>query len=164
MKIKVEKALNASALKTFEEACFMYPVPDLEDIQEKLPLEAAAEVKYRGDFTGRLLIETRGGLFQAIAVNMLSIQDPTGEQKTDALGEIANIICGNVIPALGGVSQGYRIEAPKIIPLSESQNNLLGEPLVWTVINLNQGRADLKFYVDGYYPVPEKKLDQSVSG
>ena len=157
MKIKVEKVLNASALKTFEEACFMYPVPELEDIQEKLPLEAAAEVKYRGDFTGRMMIETRGGLFRAIAVNMLSSEDPSGEQKMDALGEIANIICGNVIPALGGVRQGYRIEAPKNIPLSETQNNLLGEPLVWMVLNLNQGRADLKFYVDGYYPAPEKK-------
>ena len=157
MKTRVENALKEAGLKTFEETCFMYPVPELKDLQEMLPLEAAAEVKYRGDFTGRLLIETRGGLFKAIAVNMLSIQDPTGEQKTDALGEIANIICGNVIPALGGVRQGYRIEAPKNIPLSETQNNLLGEPLVQTVINLNQGRVDLKFYVDGYYPVPEKR-------
>jgi len=157
MKTKVEKALKAAVLKTFEETCYLYPVPELKDIQELLPLEAAAEVKYRGDFTGRILIETRGGLFRAIAVNMLSNQDPTGAQKMDALGEIANIICGNVIPALGGASQGYRIEAPKIIPLSEAQNNLLGEPLVWTVLNLNQGRVDLKFYVDGYYPVPEKK-------
>ncbi|MBI5804924.1 chemotaxis protein CheX [candidate division TA06 bacterium] len=156
MKTRVENALKEAGLKTFEGICFMYPVPELKEIQEMLPLEAAAEVKYRGDFSGRMMIETRGGLFQAIAVNMLSSQDPTGEQKMDALGEVANIICGNVIPALGGISQGYRIEAPRCIPLNEVQNNLLGEPLVSMVFNLNQGRADLKFYVDGYYPAPEK--------
>ena len=156
MKTRVEKALKAVAHKTFEENCFMYPVPELKDIQEKLPLEATVEVKYRGDFTGRLVIETRGGLYRSIAVNMLSNEDPTGEQKMDALGEIANIICGNVIPALGGSSHRYKIEAPRSIPLTEVQSNLLGEPLVWVVFNLNQGRADLKFYVDGYYPVAEK--------
>jgi len=156
MKTRVEKALKTAGMKAFEETCYLYPVPELKEVQEMLPMEAAVEVKYRGDFTGRILIEARGGLSQAIAVNMLSSQDPSEEQKMDALGEIANIICGNVIPALGGISQGYRIEAPRCIPLNEVQNNLLGEPLVSMVLNLNQGRADLKFYVDGYYPAPEK--------
>ena len=55
--------LKESTVRTFEDICFMYPVPELKDIQKNLALEAAAEVKYRGDFTGKLLIETRGGLF-----------------------------------------------------------------------------------------------------
>ncbi len=67
MKSKIEKVLEEAAVNTFEDICFMYQVPELKDIQKNLTLEAAAEVKYRGDYTGSLLIETRGGLFSAIA-------------------------------------------------------------------------------------------------
>ena len=90
----------------------MYPVPELKDVQKNLALEAAAEVKYRGDFTGKLVIETRGGLFSAIAANMLSIDIPSSQQKKDALGEIANIICGNVVPSLGGAGGDIKLKAP----------------------------------------------------
>ncbi len=101
MKKQIENVLKESTIKTFEDICFIYQVPELKDNQKNLALEAAAEVKYRGNFTGKLVIETRGGLFSAIAANMLSNEDPSAQQKKDALGEIANIICGNVVPSLG---------------------------------------------------------------
>lgn len=159
MRAQIEKKLKDSAVKTFEETCFMYIMPELEDIQDKLPIEAVAEIKYRGNFTGKLLIEIRGGLLEAIAVNMLGHENPTLQQKQDALGEIANIICGNVIPALGSKGGEYKIESPCLIREDQIQKNLLGEPLAHTILNLNQGRADLKFFVNGYYPNKEKKVD-----
>jgi len=159
MRTKVEKELLRSATAAFENACFMYPVPELKEVQRTFTVEAAAEIKYRGSFTGRLVIETSGGLYSAIAVNMLGTGDITGEQKRDALGEMANIICGNVIPALVGGGSEYSIESPRMLDTSELRNNKLGEPLVQVVLNLDKGRADLKFYVNGYYPSKEKKVD-----
>ena len=68
MKTQIEKSLKESTIRTFEDICFMYQEPELKDAQKNLALEAAAEVKFRSDdFTGKLLIETRGGLFSAIA-------------------------------------------------------------------------------------------------
>ena len=137
----------------------MYQEPELKDAQENLPLEAAAEVKYRSDdFTGKLLIETRGGLFSAIATNMLSNDDPSTQQKKDALGEIANIICGNVVPSLGGGGREYKIESPR----SLNKDDLLKEerqeePLAEITLNFNEGRADIKLFVDGYSATKEKK-------
>ena len=52
MKSKIEKVLEEATVNTFEDICFMYQVPELKDIQKNLTLEAAAEVKYRGDYTG----------------------------------------------------------------------------------------------------------------
>lgn len=158
MKAQIEKKLMDAAVKTFEETCFMYIMPELEDIQDKLPIDAVAEIKYRGNFTGKLVIEIRGGLLDAIAVNMLGQEKPSLQQKQDALGEIANIICGNVIPALSSQGGEYKIESPSIIRENQTQSNLLGEPLAHTVLNLNQGRADLKFFVNGYYPSKERKI------
>jgi len=146
MKTKIKKVLYEAAINTFEDICFMYAVPELKDSQNDLALEAAAEVKYQGDYTGRLLIETRGGLFSAIAANMLSSGNPTPRQKKDALGEIANIICGNILPSLGG--RGYETGTPQFL----SKDKLLKEkgqdkPLAEITLNFNEGRADVKLFV-----------------
>ncbi|MGD0278039.1 MAG: chemotaxis protein CheX [Smithella sp.] len=160
MKSKIEKALIEATVNTFEDICFMYQVPELKDIQKNMPLEAAAEVRYRGDYTGKLLIETRGGLFSAIAANILSIDNPSSRQKRDALGEIGNIICGNVVTSLGRGKLGYKIESPKTLKKDE----LLKEkrhynPLVEITMNFNEGRVDIKFFVDGDFIAKEKKGD-----
>ncbi|MCK7467402.1 MAG: chemotaxis protein CheX [Desulfosudis oleivorans] len=115
MKKQIENVLTVSTIKTFEDICFIYQVPELKDDQKNLTLEAAAEVKYKGNFTGKLVIETRGGLFSAIAANMLSNDVPSIQQKKDALGEIANIICGNVVPSLGRSDPEYKIESPRFL-------------------------------------------------
>lgn len=159
MKTQIEKFLIESTVKTLEDLCFMYQEPELKDAQENLPLEAAAEVKYRSDdFTGKLLIETRGGLFSAIAANILSIDNPSTKQKKDALGEIANIICGNVVPSLDEGGKEYRIAPPK----SLNKDDLLKEewreePVAAITLNFNDGRADIKLFVDGYSAAKEKK-------
>ena len=158
MKKQIENVLKESTIKTFEDICFIYQVPELKDDQKNLALEAAAEVKFRGNFTGKLVIETRGGLFSAIAANMLSNDVPNAQQKKDALGEIANIICGNVVPSLGRSEPEYKIEGPRCL----NKDDLLKEekqekPLAEIALNFNQGRADIKLFVDGYSAAKEKK-------
>ena len=158
MKKQIENVLKEATIRTFEDICFIYQVPELKDAQKNLALEAAAEVKYRGDFTGKLLIETRGGLFMSIAANMLSNDVPSTQQKKDALGEIANIICGNIVPSLGRGGREYKIESP----ISLKKDDLLkekkqGKPLVEITLNFNQGRADIKLFVDGYSATKEIK-------
>jgi CheY-specific phosphatase CheX len=92
----------------------------------------------------------------AIAANMLSDDVPNAQQKKDALGEIANIICGNVVPSLGRGGRGYKIESPRFL----NKDDLLkeekqGQPLAEITLNFNQGRADIKFFVDGYSATKE---------
>jgi CheY-specific phosphatase CheX len=159
MNTRIENALKEATIRTFEDVCFMYLVPELKDTQKDLALEAAAEVKYKGDYTGKLIIETRGGLFTAIATNMLSNEIPNSQQKKDALGEIANIICGNVVPSLGRQGgRGYKIESPKFLHKDELfKEEGQAKPLTEIVLNFNQGRADIKFFVDSQFNSEEKK-------
>jgi hypothetical protein len=157
MKTKVKKILQETTVNIFEDICFMYLMPELENIQRKLKLEAAAEAKYRGDYTGKLLIETRGGLLSAIAANILSNEVPSSRQKRDALEEIANIICGNIVMSLGRRGRGYRIESPRSLNKAE----LLKEedpdkPIAEVTLNFNEGRADVKFFIDGYSSLAQR--------
>jgi len=158
MKSKIEKVLQEAAVNTFEDICFMYQVPELKDVQNNLTVEAASEVRYRGDYTGSLLIETRGGLFSAIAANILSIDNPSAQQKKDALGEVANIICGNVVTSLGRGKMGYKIESPRPLKKDELLQEKRQEiPLAEISMNFNEGRADIKFFVDGDFVAKENK-------
>ena len=87
----------------------------------------------------------------AIAANMLSNDVPSAQQKKDALGEIANIICGNVVPSWGRGRQGYKIESPRSLNKDELlKEEKQGNPLAEITLNFNEGRADIKFFVDGY--------------
>ena len=157
MKTKIEKVLKESAIKTFEDICFMYLEPELEDEQKGLALEAVSQVKFKGDYNGSLIVETRGGLFAAIAANMLGNDHPNFQQKNDALGEVANIICGNVVPSLGRKSgQEYKIESPVILNIDEMPADK-EEPLAQVTLNLSEGRADIKLFLDDKNSFKEKK-------
>lgn len=147
MKKKIEKILEEIALNTFEDICFMYPMPELKDAQEKMKLEAVAEARYHGDHSGSLRIETRGGLLSAVAANILGNSPDLSRSKKDALGEIANIICGNIVPYLGRGKKGYKIEAPKSLK-KDLAEQCRKKPLMAISLNFEQGRADIKFFVD----------------
>jgi CheY-specific phosphatase CheX len=162
MKTKIKSVLETSSVTTFEDVCFMYQVPELKKEQKKLKPDAVAEVKYKGDHTGRLVIETYGDLFSAIAANMLSDESPGLHKKKDALGEIANIICGNVVASLGRSEKGYKIGSPRSLKKEEwLKEKKTDKPFAEISLNFNEGRADIKFFVDGEISVKEKKIDKS---
>jgi len=151
MKTRIENLLTEATIRTFEDTCFMYLEPELEDAQKNLPLEAAALVRFKGNYSGKLIIESRGGLFSAIAASMLSNNRPSSQQKKDAFGEIANIICGNLVPFLGRRKElGYKIESPVLLNKKELLKEKKGKPLAEVILNFNQGRVDIKFFVDDY--------------
>jgi CheY-specific phosphatase CheX len=160
IKERVEKGLQVSSIRTFEDTCFMYVAPEMEEVQKNMPIEAASQVQYRGDFTGRLLIETRGGLLSAIAANMLSNDDTSAQQKKDALGEVANIICGNVVISLGRSDRGYKIESPRFLSKEEMlKEEGQGSVVAKVTLNFNEGRADIKFFVDDHSAVGVENCD-----
>lgn len=160
IRAKIERTLYESSVSTFEDTCFMYLAPEMEEEQKELPLEAASEARYRGDWTGKLLIETRGGMLEAIASNILSLDEPSLQQKKDALGEIANIICGNVVISLGRHGRVSKIESPKFLSEEELQTEEdIGSCVAGITLNFFEGRADIKFYVDGYIAAKEQNSD-----
>jgi len=158
MKTKIERVLEEATIKTFEDICFMYLEPELREKQKDLKPDAAAEVGFHGGYTGTLVIESRGDLFSAVAVNILSDDRPSVQQKKDALGEIANIICGNIVPSLGRrKAGGYKIESPRHLSRDELLKEEKRKPLAAVMLNFNQGRADIKLFVDDYISNKEIK-------
>lgn len=150
MDSKCDAALYEVATRAFETLCFMYPVPEYNSESEVLGLgvEAAVSVGFSGPLKGELVLKVHKGLFYAIAANMLADEKPpTRQQMLDALGEIANIICGNVLPAIVGSREIFKLEPPKELELSELALFKDEKLLADVHLVLNQGCADVSLFV-----------------
>lgn len=107
------QALRQAAVLTFEELGFMFLEAEL--CAAAAPLAATANVAFRGPFTGRLQVAMSAGVLAEITANMLGeVSSPSLVQQCDALGEIANVVCGNVLPRIAGSHQIFRLAAPVV--------------------------------------------------
>jgi chemotaxis protein CheY-P-specific phosphatase CheC len=151
MSKKLEAELYRAATLTFEELGFLLPTPEIDEQQLNAQVEAAVSVEFEGPFSGKLLVRVCGGLLPIIAANMLGEEDvPSKTLQYDALGEIANVICGNMLPGIAGSKDVFHVSAPKI---AES----IGLPPVAEVqVGLGVGRADLLLFVSRYPALMEE--------
>lgn len=112
--------LYQAAVLTFEDLSLMLPTPGVEDWQRNAAPTAAAKITFSGPFAGTLALCVYGDLLPMIAANMLGqAEPPTEEEQLDALGEVANVICGNMLPGVGGTDAIFEISPPQIAPVDE---------------------------------------------
>lgn len=151
MSKKLETELYRAATLTFEELGFLLPTPEIDEQQLNAQVEAAVSVDFEGPFSGKLLVRVCGGLLPIIAANMLGEDDvPSKSLQYDALGEIANVICGNMLPGIAGSKDVFRVSSPK---MAES----IDSPAVAEVqVGLGLGRADLLLFVSRYPALTEE--------
>ena len=107
-------ALRRATLSTFEMLGFLMPLElDGEERPER-PMTAGARVRFRGQVSGALEIEVFGDVVQELTVNMLALERPASRsEELSALGEVANVVCGNVLPELFGVRAVFDLSAPE---------------------------------------------------
>ncbi len=151
MSKKLETELFKAATLTFEELGFLLPTPEIDEQQLNAQVEAAESVDFDGPFSGKLLVRVCGGLLPIITANMLGEEDvPSKSLQYDALGEIANVICGNMLPGLAGSKDVLHVSAPK---MSESIDL---PPVAEVQVGLGLGRADLLLFVSKYPALAEE--------
>lgn len=133
---------------TFEDMGFVFAVPELEDKHRSASFEGAAEVGFNGPFGGRLTVSLYGRMMGTLAANMMGEDDPPPlQQQKDALGEIANVICGNVLPRVGGSREIFYIGSPRYIEQADSLDwQADDESSVQVSVPLDDGRADVTLF------------------
>lgn len=143
---QLEQALFRTTVSTFEELGFVVPAETPED-GDAAPVEAAsAEVRFTGPRNGRLSIAVEERLLGEIAANMLGAEGAISEEtRRDALGEIANVLCGNLLPEIGGPGGRFKIEAPVIVPSEEE--TLFGEA-IRVILDFDSGRAEARLMLE----------------
>jgi len=146
MNKKLEMELYKAATLAFEELGFLLPSLEINEQQLNAQVEAAASVEFDGPFSGKLLVRICGGLLPIITANMMGEEEvPSRSLQYDALTEITNVICGNMLPGIAGSTGIFHVSVPK---MDESFNLL--PPVVEVQLGLGQGRADLLLFVSKY--------------
>lgn len=114
-----ENRIRGIAYKTFEITCYMFPLDEWE-IEEQGEIElgqdsVSALVGFDGASEGAMIIRVTPDLMNAIAENMLGMEEADTALKEGALCEIANIICGNTVPVFAKDDKICYIRPPQII-------------------------------------------------
>ena len=145
----LEKELCKAAALTFEEFGFICPTLKLDERQCTAPLEGVVSVKFEGPFRGRLELKLYGSnLLPTIVANMLGEDETRPEcELHDAFRELANVVCGNLLPAVAGSGAVFNLGIPQLLDRAASSGKK-ESPEAEVRLGLEDGRADLLFFAD----------------
>lgn len=149
----LQEFIQDSAYKTFEVTCYMFPVEaaELEDMGIDTDVEESdmvtSVVTFQGASTGAMFISVNDDLYDALAANMLGENTVADEEREAALCEIANIVCGNIVPYFAANDEICKINPPKISNLEEKEeyeNSEYGDEKLRLFVD--EGIADISLY------------------
>lgn len=140
--------LRKAATSAFEQLGFFLPDQDLSEEQSEAEVTASSRVRFRGPRSGVMEVVAAGPYLAELASNMLGDESaPSPEMVLDALGEISNVICGNVLPSLGGQEAVFDLSAPDVRmgPPPPSEDT---EEIARVLLGVDQGRAEITIRLD----------------
>jgi CheY-specific phosphatase CheX len=110
-------ALARAIREVFESLCFMLPAPvgSIPPEPETLSRVVLA-VDFRGAGTGTLHLTLPDSMIAPVASSMLGEDGPLElSEQYDAVCELANIVCGNVLPLVAGERAVFDLASPRVI-------------------------------------------------
>ncbi|MCU0538838.1 MAG: chemotaxis protein CheX [Desulfobacterales bacterium] len=110
--------LTGVIVETFEKMAFFFALPAAAGAVPPAAEESleTVELRFSGPFSGRLQLGLSGSLMAELAGNMLGAEEGaalSAEEQRDALGELLNVVCGNLLPLLGGPDAEFAIGSPQ---------------------------------------------------
>ncbi|MDJ0854929.1 MAG: chemotaxis protein CheX [Desulfobacterales bacterium] len=118
MRCNYSYILAEVASATLEQLAFVFSFPD--DPDENAIWEedvTGCHVTFSGPHQGEIFLAVNSAVLPELASNMLGMDDdeePPKEHQEDALREALNVICGNLLPKIGGVEAVFDISVPAI--------------------------------------------------
>jgi CheY-specific phosphatase CheX len=137
-------ALQRATTATFESLALLFPELVPSGAQTGIEFAAIVEVTFRGDDSGRVIVGVSSDVLVALTENMLGASSQLDAQvQRDALGELANVVTGNVLPLVYGAAPVFRLDAPADAT-GNSFATRAGETLAATVrVRMDEGDAFL---------------------
>jgi len=128
MNEKLESVLFQVASDTLEQLAFLFSSPEYINCCPDYEQVVVASVSFSGHFSGKVSLMIAYDILDELTENMLGIdksEELSLEQKHDALKESINIVCGNLLPFIGGKKALFSIDSPVIIQEKEDKRKAL---------------------------------------
>jgi hypothetical protein len=147
-----DDTLWAVGEQTFESLAFMLLMPEEEGAASD-EWGNVARVNFTGPFGGCLFVAISPGMLDPLGANMLGIEPgedpPEGVKLEDALKELLNVVCGNLLPAIAGAEDVFQIASPTMLEAPVLPEGMEGmEQRGRAELVLDSGRAELVLYLD----------------
>jgi len=153
MRVKLQSILSEEIIKTFEELAFLFGQPDDDREAGDFSDKIIGSATFTGPFDGQLVLALSREALPELAGNMLGEDEPetiSESQRRDALKETVNIVCGNVLPVLGGKSAVFDVAPPEILEdAGETRDGGWGEPAAMVCLNFDEGQCDIYLFLEG---------------
>ena len=163
MNEKIGKILEKIVTETFEGLAFMFGFPEEDENAGAGESMIVTRVGFQGPFSGRMIMAVTQQTVEELTANMLGLDDGEAEISTadqaDALKETINVVCGNLLPAIGGKEAVFDIHSPEILFDQTSLESMPDEGLVAGVkLSIDDEPCRLSLYIDGQIPEAFMKL------
>jgi CheY-specific phosphatase CheX len=148
MNSSAEKILYRKAALIFEELGFLMPRPESGGASQNGNISAV--VAFKGPFSGYLQVSLDKDILSQLSSNMLGDEElSTDVLQQDSLREIANVICGNALPAIYGFESIFHLDAPAIHENKATIENAKRYTQVTQIhLSFNLGNAEITLYVE----------------
>ena len=153
---ELDKVLYRVAEEVLASLAFMLPVPPEETSQqgdEQRWRTWVASVAFTGQANGSVMLVAREEMLPQLAANMLGLpegsEEASADQQHDALTELANVICGNLLTEMWGPEAAYTLSPPRLLGQDLSVEAACDNPPAATArLELLEGRMELALFVD----------------
>ncbi len=153
MNAEWKAALSRAVREVFENLCFMLPCPSGVSIPPETSSlsRVVLAVDFSGAGRGALHLTLPDSMIAPVASAMLGEDGPLElSEQYDAVCELANIVCGNVLPLIAGDRAVFDLASPRVIAtmsadlgvaFDASARVLLDDGLVCAAISLQLATA-----------------------
>lgn len=134
----------------FEEFGLLLPDPEPSKAQRAAPLAAGLRVVFYGPRRGELRLDIHGvTLLGELARNLLGLAEiPDAELQRDALRELGNVLCGNLLPRLTDGESKFVIAPQECGPVPQAAP-LMDRAQAKAEIGVGDGRALVAVLLEG---------------
>ena len=152
-RLQLHTALATATTSTFEELALLLVVaPEARpDAPAAAPADASrppcgVRVDFDGPWGGSVVLRVDEAVLDAAAANMLGIAAaPDAPARRDALGELANVVCGNVLPVIAGRAAVFALQAPRWIGAADAAC-APADVRVAVVVTVDEGRVEAELH------------------
>ncbi len=133
-----------AATETFEQLAYFFAEPRPVDTFDPGSVDGVVAVAFSGVSNGGVVLQLAGGILSSLASNMLGLESSATErEQRDALGEAANVICGNVLPRIAGTTAVFALGVPQPFDSWQAALDALGPIAAHVCLDIEGGRADV---------------------
>lgn len=151
---RLNEILYRVAESVLERLAFIFSFPAMERDEISLESAAASSVSFSGPFAGSIVLAVTDRALPEIAENMLGLPEGEGlsvEQQHDALKELVNVICGNLLPEIAGKQAVFDFDMPCILSGKIPAEEKTGEKRTSVAkLDLERGRCDVILFANDH--------------